>query len=75
MMPEPSATPVPIHDILPPVAFFPYPIWMVVLAGFALLGIVGWAVWFFFLRKRPDRATTATERAMKRIAALRGSVD
>jgi len=75
MMPEPSTTPVPIHDILPPVAFFPYPIWMVVVAGLVVLGLLGLAIWFFFLRKRPDRLTTATERAMKRIATLRGTVD
>jgi len=75
MMPEESATPVPIHDILPPVGFFPYPVWMVVAAAIAVLAVVGFLVWFFFLRKRKSRVTTATERAMKRIDALRGQVE
>lgn len=75
MMPVSSPTPVPIHDVLPVVSYFPYPMWMVGLAALVLLGLIGFAIWFFFFKRRPDRVITASERAMKRIAALRATMD
>lgn len=74
-MDAPAPTPVPIHDILPPVGFFPYPIWVVALVALAMLAVVAVVVWFFFFRKRATRATTATERALKRLDALRDGVE
>lgn len=71
----PAATPVPIHDILPPVEFFPYPVWMIALAVIALLAVLGFFVWFFVFRKRAKRPTTATERALKQLELLRASVE
>lgn len=73
--PAPIPTPVPIHDIAPPVGFAAYPLWVWIVAGALVLALVGWAVWFVALRKRPDRVETATERAVKRLTRLRADVE
>lgn len=69
-----AATPAPLHDIAGPVAFFPYPVWMVVLAALGVLAVVLALVWFFFLQKRPDRIESARMRARRWLDGLRGRV-
>ena len=69
-----APTPAPIHDIAGPIAFFPYPIWMVVLAALALLAVLALAIWFFVGRRRPKKALSASERALAALARLRAEV-
>ena len=66
----PAATPAPLHDIAGPVWFFPYPVWMAVVAGLLLLGLIGLIVWWI-RRRRPARPLTVRERAMAVLAELR----
>jgi len=71
MMPtQPAATPAPIHDIVGPVAFFPYPLWVVILAAFGVLAIIGLLVWLT-RRKRTVRPLTPKQRALAAIEELR----
>lgn len=69
-----SPTPVPIRDIAGPVEFFPYPIWMVVVAALAVLALVGLLVWFFGFRRRSLKPLSAAERALGELARLRATV-
>jgi len=71
MMPtQPSATPALIHDIAGPVAFFPYPVWVVILAAFGVLAVIGLLVWLT-RRKRAARPLTPKQRALAAIEELR----
>ncbi len=70
----PAATPAPLHDIAGPMAFFPYPVWMVVLAALGLLAVVGLLVWFLILRKRPSRVVSSRDRARRKLGELRERV-
>lgn len=70
----PAPTPVPIHDIVGPVWFFPWPVWVVVCVGLGallLLGVLIWGLRSFLARKKPP---TAKERALAALEALRNSV-
>lgn len=70
----PAPTPVPIHDIVGPVWFFPWPVWVVVCVALAALLLVGGLIWgmrSFLSRKK---APTAKERALAVLEALRNSV-
>jgi hypothetical protein len=69
----PSATPAPLHDIAGPVAFFPYPIWMVVAAALVLLAVLGLVIWLV-ARRKPKKALTPAEKAFAELARLRGVV-
>jgi Domain of unknown function (DUF4381) len=71
----PSATPVPIQDIVGPIAFFPYPIWMVVAAVLAVLALIGLVVWLLMSRRKPTRLITPDERAMAELEHLRSQVE
>lgn len=71
----PAATPIPIDDIVGLRDYFPYPVWMVVLAALILFFLVGWALWFFVFRKKPVRALTARERARKELARAEAEVE
>jgi Domain of unknown function (DUF4381) len=71
MPPTAQATPAPIHDIAGPVWFFPYPVWMAVAAGLALLLLVGLLFWFT-RRKPPVPVLSARERALAALRELRG---
>jgi hypothetical protein len=70
---NPAPTPVPIHDIVGPVWFFPWPVWVVVCVALAALLLVGVLIWGLrlFLAKKPP---TAKERALAVLEALRNSV-
>jgi hypothetical protein len=73
MMPnqaQPAATPAPIHDIADAVWFFPYPVWMLVLAALVLAGLVALAIWLVRRFRRP-RPLTAREKALAALADLR----
>lgn len=67
---QPAATPAPLHDIVGPVMFMNYPLWMVITAAVALLAIAGLVVWLT-RRKRSKRPLTAKEKALKAIDELR----
>jgi len=51
----PSTPPVQIRDIAPPVDFFPYPLWMVIVAGCVAAIVLGVLVWLLvrWLRRPP----------------------
>ena len=69
-----APTPAPIHDIVGPVWFFPWPVWVVVLAAAGLLLVLGgltFLLWKLFTKKTPP---TARERALAVLESLRSSV-
>jgi hypothetical protein len=70
-----APTPAPIHDIVGPVSFFPYPIWMVVVAALALLVIIGLLAWFIATRRKPVKHLTPGEQALAELASLREQVE
>jgi hypothetical protein len=51
----PSTPPVEIRDIAPPVEFFPYPLWVVIVVGCAAAAVLGVAIWLLvrWIRKPP----------------------
>lgn len=69
-----SPTPAPLHDIAAPVGFFPYPIWMVVVAGLVILGLIALVVWFIAKHRKPKRVLTPAERALQELTRLRAGV-
>lgn len=71
----PAPTPVPIHDISGPIAFFPYPIWMVAAAVLAVLALAALAVWLFMLRRKPVKRLTPAGKALAQLARLRAEVE
>lgn len=71
----PAATPVPIHDIAGPVAFFPYPIWVVAAVAIGVLGLIALAVWFVASRRGPAKTLSPAEQALAELGRLRGQVE
>ncbi len=75
MNPVPAApTPAPIHDIIGPVWYFPWPVWVVVCVALGILLLVAGIVWglrSWLGRKTPP---TAKERALAVLDALRGTI-
>jgi hypothetical protein len=65
---EPSPTPAPLNDIVGPVWFWPYPLWMTLVAGLALLLILAGFVWL--LKKLLTRKTVPITNRQKALAAL-----
>lgn len=66
--------PVPIHDIVGPVWFLPWPLWLVITVAataVALLGIAAWAIKAWFSRKPP---LTNKQRALAALDALRSNM-
>jgi len=76
MNPAPAApTPAPIHDIVGPVWFFPWPLWVVVCAALGILFLLAglaWGLRSWLARKKTP--PTAKERALAVLDALRGTV-
>jgi hypothetical protein len=70
----PEATPVPIQDIVGPVAFFPYPLWLVALVALGILALLALAGWFFFFRHRSVAQLSPADRAQAWLAKLRSEV-
>lgn len=71
----PSPTPAPLNDIVGPVWFWPYPIWMTVAAGIALLVLLAGLVWLLQkLFKRKAAPPTNKQKALAALEALRGGI-
>ena len=71
----PSPTPAPLNDIVGPVWFWPYPIWMTVAAGAALLVILAGLVWMLKkLLKRKEVSLTNRQKALAALEALRSGI-
>jgi len=71
-MNTPEPTPVPIHDIVGPVWFWPYPLWMTICAALAFLLVsAGFIYLAQRLLRRRSRILTNRERAIKALNALR----
>ena len=66
----PSPTPAPLNDIVGPVWFWPYPLWMTIAAGVALLVILAGIVWL--LKKLLVRKAVPLTNRQKALAALEG---
>ncbi|MEI6278370.1 MAG: DUF4381 family protein [Verrucomicrobiae bacterium] len=69
-----APTPVPIHDIVGPVWFFPWPMWVVVCVAIGLLlvlGGTGFLLWKIFTKKK---IPTARERALAALELLRATL-
>ncbi len=72
----PAATPAPLHDIVGPIAFFPYPLWMVAAAVAAALALLALGVWLVIvLRRRPRKALTPAESALAALAELKSTAN
>ena len=71
----PSPTPAPLNDIVGPVWFWPYPLWMTVAAGVALLVILAGLFWLLTkLLSRPAVPPTNRQKALAALEALRGAI-
>jgi hypothetical protein len=69
-----APTPVPIHDIVGPVWFLPWPLWVVVsvaLAGLIVLALLIWGTRALISRKTPP---TPKQRALAALDGLRTTV-
>ena len=64
----PSPTPAPLNDIVGPVWFWPYPLWMTLVAGFVVLLILAGLVWL--LKKLLTRKAVPLTSRQKALAAL-----
>ena len=64
----PSPTPAPLNDIVGPVWFWPYPLWMTLVAGLVLLLILAGFVWL--LKKLLTRKAVPLTNRQKALAAL-----
>jgi hypothetical protein len=64
----PSPTPAPLNDIVGPVWFWPYPLWMTLVAGFVALFILAGLVWL--LKKLLTRKAVPLTNRQKALAAL-----
>ena len=64
----PSPTPAPLNDIVGPVWFWPYPLWMTLVAGLVLLLIIAGFVWL--LKKLLTRKALPLNNRQKALAAL-----
>jgi hypothetical protein len=64
----PSPTPAPLNDIVGPVWFWPYPLWMTLVAGLVLLLILAGVVWL--LKKLLTRKAVPLTNRQKALAAL-----
>jgi hypothetical protein len=64
----PSPTPAPLNDIVGPVWFWPYPLWMTLVAGFVALLILAGLMWL--LKKLLTRKAVPLTNRQKALAAL-----
>lgn len=63
------------HDIAPPVDYSLLPPWVVLVAAFgvlALLGLIGWSVWRWLRKPKPEQSPQA--RALDLLARARGEI-
>lgn len=66
--------PAPIHDIVGPVWFLPYPLWMVIVAAILLLGLLALAVWGLRRLLTRNHVPTPRGRALSVLESLRSSM-
>lgn len=72
---EPSPTPAPLNDIVGPVWFWPYPLWMTLVAGFVVLLILAGLVWLLKkLLTRKALPLTNRQKALAALEALRSGI-
>lgn len=70
-----SPTPAPIHDIVGPVWFWPYPLWLTILAGIVALIVLGGILWGLrklLVRKKPP--LTPGQQALAGLDLLRSRI-
>jgi hypothetical protein len=71
----PSPTPAPLNDIVGPVWFWPYPLWMTLVAGLVLLLILAGFVWLLKkLLTRKAVPITNRQKALSALEALRSGI-
>jgi len=71
----PSPTPAPLNDIVGPVWFWPYPLWMTLVAGFVALLILAGIVWLLKkLLTRKAVPLTNRQKALEALEALRSGI-
>lgn len=75
---NPSATaptPAPLHDIVGPVWFWPFPLWITVLGGVGILGIL-FGIWWLVIKllKSRTRLLTNRQKALLAIEAMRSGI-
>jgi hypothetical protein len=71
----PSPTPAPLNDIVGPVWFWPYPLWMTLVAGLVLLLILAGLVWLLKkLLTRKAVPITNRQKALSALEALRSGI-
>jgi len=71
----PSPTPALLNDIVGPVWFWPYPLWMTILAGVVLLLILAGLVWLLKkLLTRKAAPLTNRQKALAALEALRSGI-
>ena len=71
----PSPTPAPLNDIVGPVWFWPYPLWMTLVAGFVALLILAGLVWLLKkLLTRKALPLTNRQKALAALEALRSGI-
>lgn len=73
-MNPPAPTPVPIHDIVGPVWFFPWPVWVVVCVALGILALVAILVWGLHSALSRSKPLTARERTLAALETLRNAV-
>ena len=71
----PSPTPAPLNDIVGPVWFWPYPLWMTVAAGVVLLVLLAGLVWVLQrIFRRKAAPPTNRQKALAALEALRSGL-
>jgi hypothetical protein len=73
MMPA-APTPVPINDIVGPVWFLPYPVWMIVAAAVLLIVAIALLTWGISALLKKKRPPTPREIALKALEHLRSNM-
>ncbi len=75
----PEETPLPeIQPIDPPVATWPYPLWMMIVAGvlaLIVLGLIIWAIWRVISRRPGPPPPTPKEKALTALGGLEAEVE
>ena len=69
-----APTPVPINDIVGPVWFLPYPVWMIVTAAVLLVLILALLVWGLRALLTKKRPATPQELALAALEQLRSNM-
>lgn len=70
----PAPTPVPINDIVGPVWFFPWPVWVVVCVAVAALLLASGVAWGLYLLFTKKKAPTVREKALAALESLRSTI-